>query len=80
MATESGKDERDSDAELAAAVHRVLMLLIDLRSDAHTPALRERIKLVQWLRHELGAVETLLADADADARRESGSAPIAADR
>jgi hypothetical protein len=73
VATESGKDERDSDAELAAAAHRLLMILTDLRSDAHTPELRERIKLVQWLRHELGAVEAFLVDADA--RRDSGSAP-----
>ena len=78
MATESDQDERESDAELAAAVHRLLLILTDLRSNVHTPELRERIKLVQWLRHELGAVETLLVDA-AD-RRESGSAPTAAAR
>jgi hypothetical protein len=76
VATESGKDERDGDAELAAAVHRVLIVLTDLRSDAHAPELRERIKLVQWLRHELGAVETLLIDADA--RRETGAASTGA--
>jgi hypothetical protein len=60
VATEFGKDERDGDAELAAAVYRVLALLTDLRSDAHTPELKERINLVQWLRRELGDVEALL--------------------
>ena len=74
MATESGKDERDSDAGLAAAVHRVLALLTDLRSDVHTPELRERINLVQWLRRELGDVEALLIRADG--RRDEDSAPV----
>ncbi len=73
VATESDKGEHDSDTDLAAAVHQVLMILTDLRSDAHTPELKERIKLVQWLRHELGDVEALLARADA--RRDSGAAP-----
>ncbi len=72
MATESGKGERDSDTELAAAVHRVLAILTDLRSDAHTPELRERITLVQWLRHELGDLEALLISADT--RRDAGAA------
>jgi hypothetical protein len=49
------------DDELAAAVHRVLATLTDLRSASLTPeVLRSRIALVQWLRHELGAVETRL--------------------
>jgi hypothetical protein len=74
VATEYDKGERDSDMDLAAAVHRVLAILMDLRSDERTPDLRERIKLVQWLRHELGDVEALLARADA--RRDSGSAPV----
>lgn len=74
MATESDMGERDSDTDLAAAVHRVLMILTDLRSDAHTPELKERIKLVQWLRQELGDVEALLARADA--RRDSASVPV----
>lgn len=73
MATESDKGERDGDTDLAAAVHRVLTILTDLRSDVHTPELKERIKLVQWLRQELSDVEALLARADA--RRDSGSAP-----
>jgi hypothetical protein len=73
VATESDKGERDSDTELAAAVHRVLMILTDLRSDAHTPELTERIKLVQWLRQELGDVEALLTHADS--RRGSASDP-----
>lgn len=73
VATESDKGERDSDTDLAAAVHRVLMILTDLRRDAHTPELSERIRLVQWLRHELGDVEALLTRAAA--RRDSGSTP-----
>lgn len=76
MATESGMDERDSDAELAAAVHRVLALLTDLRTDAHTPELRERINLVQWLRRELGDAEALLLRADG--RRDQDPAPAPA--
>lgn len=75
MATESGTAERADDTELAAAVHRVLALLTDLRSGAHTPELEERINLVQWLRRELGDVETLLVRADA--ARDTGPAPIA---
>jgi hypothetical protein len=73
VTTESVKDERDGDAELAAAVHRVLAILTDLRSDAHKPELKERIHLVQWLRQELGEVEALLVHADA--RRDSTPAP-----
>ncbi|HEY6745920.1 MAG TPA: hypothetical protein VI357_09380 [Mycobacteriales bacterium] len=76
MATDSGKDERDSDAELAAAVYRVLALLTDLRRDAQTPELSERINLVQWLRRELGDVEDLLARADAR-RHQDPAAPAA---
>ena len=74
MATDSGADERDTDAELAVAVHRVLALLTDLRSDAHTPELSERINLVQWLRRELGDVEALLIRADG--RRHGDPAPV----
>jgi hypothetical protein len=73
VATEFDKAGRDSDTELAAAVHRVLAILTDLRSDAHAPELRERIELVQWLRHELADVEALLARADA--RRDPRSVP-----
>ena len=65
MATDSGPDERDGDANLAAAVHRVLALLTDLRSEAHTPELKDRIRFVQWLRRELSDVEALLVRADA---------------
>ena len=73
MATESGMNERDSDAELAVAVHRVLAFLTDLRTDAHSPELRERITLVQWLRRELGDAEALLLRADA--RRDQDPVP-----
>lgn len=49
------------DDDLAAAVHRMLTSLTDLRSAATTPAvLTERLALVRWLRQELVAVETLL--------------------
>lgn len=65
MATDPGQDERDGDAELAAAVHRVLALLTDLRTEAHTPELKDRITFVQWLRRELADVEALLVRADA---------------
>lgn len=52
------------DDELAGAVHRVLATLTDLRSAAVTPeVLGSRIALVQWLRHELVAVETRLTTA-----------------
>lgn len=52
------------DDELAGAVHRVLTTLTDLRSAALTPeVLGSRIALVQWLRHELVAVETRLTTA-----------------
>lgn len=52
------------DDELAGAVHRVLATLTDLRSASVTSeVLRSRIALVQWLRHELVAVETRLTTA-----------------
>ena len=73
VATGSDMDERDSDAELPAAVHRVLALLTDLRTEAHTPELRERINLIQWLRRELGDAEELLLRADA--RRDQDPVP-----
>jgi hypothetical protein len=54
---------RGRDIELAGAVHQVLATLTDLRSDTSVPELRDRIVLVQWLRGELAAVETLLTGA-----------------
>lgn len=60
----SGGDDIDGDADLAESLHRVLATLIKLRQDrSPLPAerLRERLELVQWLRGELAAVETLLA-------------------
>lgn len=52
------------DDELAAAVHRMLATLTDLRSATASPdVLRSRIALVRWLRQELGAVESLLTGA-----------------
>ena len=38
----------------------MLATLTDLRTDTSAPELRDRIALVQWLRGELAAVETLL--------------------
>jgi hypothetical protein len=56
-------DGRDTGTELAGAVHQVLAILTDLRSEAQALELPDRIALVQWLRLELAAVETLLTDA-----------------
>ena len=61
MATASGGRGRDT--ELAGAVYQVLATLTDLRSTTSAPELRDRIMLVQWLRGELAAVETLLTGA-----------------
>ncbi len=59
------------DDELAAAVHRVLASLADLRSA--TPEVRRgRLLLVRWLRQELSAVEVLLTGT-ADRPGETGS-------
>ncbi len=59
------------DDELAAAVHRVLASLADLRSA--TPEVRRgRLLLVRWLRQELSAVEALLTGA-ADRPGDPGS-------
>jgi hypothetical protein len=77
VANDSGKDPRDSAPELAASVHQVLTILTDLRSDAPTPELSERIKFVQWLRRELGEVEALLVRVDSDRGSRLASAPAA---
>lgn len=62
------------DDELAAAVHRVLASLTDLRSAAATAeVLRSRIALVRWLRHELVAVETLLTGVSEPAAGSTGT-------
>jgi hypothetical protein len=56
-------DDLDADADLAESLHRVLATLTRVRHDrVPLPAerLRERLELVQWLRHELSAVESLL--------------------
>jgi hypothetical protein len=58
----TASDERGG-TELAGAVHQVLATLTELRSDTPSAELRERIALVQWLRRELAAVETLLTGA-----------------
>jgi hypothetical protein len=53
----------DEDAELVSSLHRVLATLINMRHDRSPLSperLRERLELVQWLRGELAAVETLL--------------------
>ena len=62
------------DDELAAAVHRVLTSLTDLRSAAATPeVLGSRIALVRWLRHELVAVEALLTGVSERAAASTGT-------
>ena len=49
------------DDDLAAAVHRMLTSLTDLRTAAAKPeVLANRLALVRWLRQELVAVESLL--------------------
>jgi hypothetical protein len=64
------------DPELAGAVHQILATLTDVRRDTSATELRDRIALVQWLRVELAAAETLLTAryggraATADATRE----------
>lgn len=68
VATATGDDE------LAAAVHRVLTGLTDLRSAAATPdGLVDRIALVRWLRQELAAVEALLVGASERAAGRTGT-------
>lgn len=62
------------DDDLAAAVHRMLATLTDLRSAAASPdVLRSRIALVRWLRQELGAVESLLTGAAGRAPGSTGT-------
>jgi hypothetical protein len=48
------------EADLAGAVHQILATLTDVRRDTSATELRDRVALVQWLRVELAAVETLL--------------------
>ncbi len=48
------------ETDLAAALHQILATLTDVRRDTSAAELRDRIALVQWLRVELAAVETLL--------------------
>jgi hypothetical protein len=56
------RDDGD-EADLAGAVHQILATLADVRRDTPATELRDRIALLQWLRVELAAVETLLTDA-----------------
>jgi len=59
----SAGEDLDSDADLAESLHRVLATLTRVRPGrVPLPAerLRERLELVQWLRQELSAVESLL--------------------
>ena len=68
----------DEDAELATSLHRVLATLINMRHDRSPlppERLRERLELVQWLRSELAAVETLLGTEYDKVRRTA--APVA---
>jgi len=47
-------------ADLADAVHHILATLTDIPHDTSAAEFRDRVALVQWLRVELAAVETLL--------------------
>ena len=71
-------DTIDADADLTASLHRVLATLINTRQDRNPmppERLRERLELVQWLRRELAAVETLLVAEYDKVRR--AAAPVA---
>lgn len=77
----SGGDEIDSDADLAESLHRVLATLIKVRNGhalLSADVLRERLELVQWLRRELTAVETLLAGQYEHVQREGQPVPASA--
>jgi hypothetical protein len=60
VAAASVRRGHGDDADLADAVHQILATLTDLRRDTSASELRDRVALVQWLRVELAAVETLL--------------------
>ena len=63
MTNSSTSDDLDTDADLAESLYRVLATLTQVRPGrVPLPAerLRERLELVQWLRQELAAVESLL--------------------
>lgn len=64
MHSSAGDDlDTGTDTDLAESLHRVLATLTRVRPGrVPLPAerLRERLELVQWLRHELSAVESLL--------------------
>jgi hypothetical protein len=63
VAAASNERGQSTETELAGAVHRVLAILTDLRRDMPASELRDRMKLVRWLRGELADVETLLGGA-----------------
>jgi hypothetical protein len=70
---------RGDETDVAGAVHQILATLTDVRRSTSASELCDRIALVQWLRLELAAVETLLAaaharQAAADATTEPGRA------
>jgi len=71
VAAASVRRGNGDDADLADAVHQILATLTDLRRDISASELRDRVALVQWLRVELAAVETLLT---ASYAQRSGSA------
>ena len=60
VAAASVRRRRGDEADLASAVHQILATLTDMRRDTSATELRDRVALVQWLRVELAAVETLL--------------------
>jgi hypothetical protein len=74
---EPAGDDINEDSELAASLHRVLATLINTRQDRRPlppERLQERLELVQWLRGELAAIETLLTTEHDKARN---AAPVA---
>jgi hypothetical protein len=60
VAAASVRRGHGDEADLADAVHHILATLTDIRRDTSAAELRDRVGLVQWLRVELAAVETLL--------------------
>jgi hypothetical protein len=53
------------EADLAGTVNQILATLTDMRRHTSATELRDRVALVQWLRVELAAVETLLTASSA---------------
>jgi hypothetical protein len=73
----AGNNGLDTDGDLAESLYRVLATLTRVRHDRvplPPERLRERLELLQWLRHELAAAESLLLAEYDQARRRNGTA------